>query len=346
VDRSVNEVPRITIIDGDDSNRSINFKDHHRVNHQLQGVSDLPGILAETGLDVTNLYVTPNYFRKGARWNLHNFDLVINNVTDPDRNPKCLAVLSKLEREYGASFLNSPRYIAQIGRDHVAAIAASIPGLLAPKTLRLINEDKLAIMRATEAAGFRWPGILRRAGEHGGISSQIVRDPEEAATRRNPREQHYLTEFVNFRSRDGLYRKIRFFIIGGEVLFRSMVVGSRWNLHRRDRSDVPPGVDPAAEEKRVCDDFAAGRLSRIERILLELASKLKLDYFGVDCALLSNERILLFEANPTMTFGGADPKGRYMSPRRPLAVEMTSRMIGRALPDGSNRQFRDARIFS
>jgi len=325
--------PKITIIDGDDNNRSINFQDNHQLNHQLLGCSDLAGILAETGLDVSYRYVTPNFFRKHVRWDLRQYDLVINNVTDPDRNPKCLTVLSKLEREYGASFLNSPRYIAQIGRDHVAAIAASLPGLLVPKTLRLIKEDKVAMVHATEAVGFRWPGILRRAGEHGGTSSQIVRDAEEAAAKRNPREQHYLTEFANFRSRDGLYRKVRFFVIGGEVIPRSMVIGKKWNLHRRDRSDILPGVNPAAEEKRLYDQFAEGRFSRIEGILLELASKLKLDYFGVDCALLSNERILLFEANPTMTFGGsiADPRRPHMSTRRPLAVEMTSRMIAKAL---------------
>ena len=150
---------------------------------------------------------------------------------------------------------------------------------------------------------------------------------------RNPREQHYLTEFVNFRSRDGLYRKVRFFVIGGEVIPRSMVIGKKWNLHRRDRSDNLAGVDPAAEEKRLYDHFGEGRLRRIEDILLKFASKLKLDYFGVDCSLRSYEQILLFEANPTMNFEGrsADPRRSHKSTRRPLAIEMASRMIASAL---------------
>ena len=156
-----------------------------------------------------------------------------------------------------------------------------------PKTLRLMKKDEEAIVRATEAAGFRWPAILRPVGEHGGTSLQIVRNAEETAARQNPREQYYLTEFVNFRSRDGLYRKVRFFVIGGEVLLRSLVVGTKWNLHRRDRANTPPGVDPAAEEKRLYDHFAEGRFRRVEEVLLELASKLKLEYFGVDCSLLS-----------------------------------------------------------
>ena len=153
-----------------------------------------------------------------------------------------------------------------------------------------------------------------------------------AAARKRPREQHYLTEFVNFRSRDGLYRKVRLFVFGGEVLVRSLVVGTKWNLHRRDRADIPPGVDPAAEEKRLYDQFAEGRFFRIEEILRELACKLKLDYFGVDCAL-SYERILLFEANPTMAFAGhtEDPKRPHKSTRRPLAIEMARRMILRGL---------------
>ena len=324
--------PKVAIISGDDDNRITNFASPTTV----KGCSDLSSILIETGLDVRKLCVTPNYFRKGVRWNLQKFDLVINNVTDPDRNPKCLAVLRKLERDYGASFLNSPRHIAQVGRDRVAAIAGSIPGIIAPKTLRLIKQDEAAIVRATNATGFRWPGILRQVGEHAGDSLQIVRNAEETAARRNPRERHYLTEFVNFRSHDGLYRKVRFFVIGGEILLRSMVTGKKWNLHGRDRSDILPGVDPAAEEKRVCDYFTEGRFPRIEGIILELASKLKLDYFGVDCALLSNERILLFEANPTMTFGGGDPKRPHMLTRRPLAIEMTFRMIARALKSRAN----------
>ena len=36
--------------------------------------------------------------------------------------------------------------------------------------------------------------------------------------------------------------------------------------------------------------------------MLELASKLKLDYFGVDCSLTSYQQILSFEANSTMSF--------------------------------------------
>ena len=334
INQSMNGV-KISIINGDDTNTFINFKDIHKLDHnQILGCSDLIGIVAEiTGLDVNYRYVTPNFFRKHVSWNLREYDLVINNITDPDRSPKCLAVLSKLEREYGASFLNSPRHVAQIGRDRVAAIATGIPGIVVPKTLRLTKNDKEAIVRATEAVGFRWPGILRQAGGHGGTSLQIVRNAEEAAARKRAHEPHYLTEFVNFRSRDGLYRKVRFFVFGGEVLVRSLIVGTKWNLHRRDRADTPPGTDPAAEEKRLYDQFAEGRFFRIEEILRELASKLKLDYFGVDCSLLSYERILLFEANPTMAFAGQidDPARPHKSTRRPLAIEMTSRMIARAL---------------
>src|SRR5262245_24357239 len=96
---------------GDDSNRLINFHSSDMAVSVL-GCSDFSTIVSETCLDVSRLCVTPNYFRRHTRWNLHKFDLVINNVTDPDRNPKCLAVLRKLERDYGASFLNSPRHIA------------------------------------------------------------------------------------------------------------------------------------------------------------------------------------------------------------------------------------------
>ena len=93
----------IAIFSGDDRNHLMKVEPEHEF--RVRGCSDLSGILEDTGLDVRRLHVTPNYFQHGIRWDLHKFDLVVNNVTDPDRNPKCLAVLDELgAREYGASF--------------------------------------------------------------------------------------------------------------------------------------------------------------------------------------------------------------------------------------------------
>jgi len=120
---------------------------------------------------------------------------------------------------------------------------------------------------------------------------------------------YYLTEFKNYVSKDGLFRKWRFFYIGGEIVFRSLFIGKSWNLHVRDRGDASSGLDQQEtyrEERRMLDMLEAGRLTGIVAMLRAVAAMLRLDYFGVDCALTSPETAILFEANATMNFGNLD----------------------------------------
>jgi hypothetical protein len=137
---------------------------------------------------------------------------------------------------------------------------------------------------------------------------------------------------VDYRSPDGIYRKWRFFCIGEHVMARSFVVGEHWHLHARNRGNVPPHIDLAREERAFFDAVDEGKLPAITGIIRELAGKLKLDFFGLDCALTSREGFILFEANPTMNFGSrrADPKRPHKQTRLPRAVEAARALVLRA----------------
>src|SRR5262249_50403566 len=144
---------------------------------------------------------------------------------------------------------------------------------------------------------------------------------------------HYLTEYVDYRSPDGAYRKWRFFYIGGRVMARSFVVGEHWHLHARNRTNVPPHVDLAREERAFFHAADQDKLPAITAIIRELAAKMKLDFFGLDCALTSREGFILFEANPTMNFGSrrADPKRPHKQTRLPIAVAATRDLVLRLI---------------
>ena len=113
-------------MNGDDANRVIDFNSFHKLSSHLYGLLDFDEILVETGIEtglgVNKLYVTPNYFGK-LPLKFSASTLGDQQRHRPAETQNAWPCSDELEREYGASFLNSPRYIAQIGRDRVAAIA-------------------------------------------------------------------------------------------------------------------------------------------------------------------------------------------------------------------------------
>ena len=74
-----------------------------------------------------------------------------------------------------------------------------------------------------------------------------------------------------------------------------MIVGDSWLLHAHRR-----GKSTEAEESRMLEDFDAKLAPRLLATFQEIARRLDLDYFGVDCNISDDGKVLLFEANACM----------------------------------------------
>jgi hypothetical protein len=107
----------------------------------------------------------------------------------------------------------------------------------------------------------------------------------------------YLTEFRDYVSADGLYRKFRIVVVGNDILVRHCVIGEHWSLHgaRRRRT-----VNTEQEEVAVFDNFDRDWLPALRPVFHEIARRFGLDYFGVDCNIDAERQVLLFEANACM----------------------------------------------
>lgn len=195
-----------------------------------------------------------------------------------------------------------------ITRDGVAARLAGIDGLVAPRTIRLATPTRDQLRRRLTERPFRFPGLLRLAGTQIGETLRLVEHVAEVETICDGRPRTYvLTEFVDFRSPDGLYRKIRFFFVGERIIIRHRIASTSWNIHSGSRDGVMTGNAALAEEE---DAFIAagpaGLSPRLQRALRSVRGRIGLDCFGMDCALLPSGELLLFEANPTMNLLNAD----------------------------------------
>ena len=225
---------------------------------------------------------------------------MVNYIADPDHCLLSLQAASRISKTLPWPWFNHPDRVFETTRDRVSTVLQGIPGLDVPKAIRSRPQNLAGILADIERHGLAYPVLIRAAGQHGGrtlvrldgstpeqiLGSQIAYGPDL-----------YITEFRNVADADGFYRRYRFAIVGGQPFIKSVLAGHNWNLHAADRVWTEATI---AYEREAIDTFYNVLKPQIEERVVEVYNRLKLDYFGIDCALRPNGDLVLFEANATM----------------------------------------------
>lgn len=259
------------------------------------------------------LHVTRNLFRKGRVPELDSYEVLVNLITEPEKNTRVLENLRKLLRGARGRVINRPDAILRSTRDQVARRLDGVPGLIVPKVVRLQGGKPAVAARALEKVGTAPPVILRRIGTHSGKILGRFGSLEEAVAAVEPGE-HLGTQFVDFQSADGLYRKYRVFFIGPEFVLRHMLVSDEWNVHAKDRARFMAQRPDLVAEERALFEQAEPFPPAIRQVLAAIRERMGLDFFGMDFGITPDGRVVLFEANATMSFFpfSADPQFDYL----------------------------------
>ena len=277
----------------------------------VTGASDLTKLLAPPEPH-HRLHVTRNYFRQGRQADLTGYKVLLNLITEPEANARSLENLKKLLRGMPGRVINRPEAVLRSTRDQVAQILSGVPGLIVPKAVRL-NGSKPAVGRsAIEKAGLAPPVILRQVGTHSGKIVGRFDRVDEAMSALTPGD-HVATQFVDFASSDGLYRKYRTFFIGERIVLRHMLVSDHWNVHAKDRSRfMAEHPDTVSEERALME--SGDPFADVRRVLEAVRERMPLDFFGMDYGVTQAGDVVLFEANATMSFFpfSPDPQFEYL----------------------------------
>jgi len=295
------------------------------------GSTDIARLRVNKPLDFARIQVTKGYYRQSYRFNLSKFDVLLNQVTDADQHPRVLATMTRMLERYGGRVINRPEAVLRTTREQVAQRLQGLPGARIPKVVRLRTNKEGAVRAAISAAGIGFPVIARTAGVHDGKVIGVFRDLESLLPKLSAKQDHYLTEFVEFASADGLYRKYRVFFLGDRWIVRHMIVSDRWNVHMADRARVMldrPGL--REEERQVLANPVERLGSQVCAALLDIQRILGLDFFGVDFGITSTGELLLFEANASMNFFpfSARPEFAYVETCLPPLQRAFEQLLG------------------
>jgi tetratricopeptide (TPR) repeat protein len=223
--------------------------------------------------------------------------------------------------------INAPREILKTSRAAVSERFAESASVYAARSVRM-TRTKVTALDVTE------PILLRPLNSQAGNNfAKICRPAELTAYLASVPDVNafYHAPYIEYASSDGLYRKYRVVFIEGVPYPVHLAISQHWMVHYYSSAMAEHRWmrDEEAAFLRNLDDIFTGVAAEALR---EIAASFALEYFAIDCGILADGRVLLFEADTAMIVHMSDPielypyKHRYM----PRIVDALDLMFCRA----------------
>lgn len=240
-------------------------------------------------------------------------DVVVNLVSETDFGLDVIASAIDLADSLGRPVVNHPRLILGTDRESISRRLAHVPDTVMPATIRIEATD--LCRRVRDGAAPSLPVIVRHATTHGGEMMELVTTPEalfdfaEEAGQRSL----YLTDYVDYRSADGVFRKYRFLFVGEDILPYHLAIGDGWKVHHASTRMSEVEWMRTEEQAFLADPsrvFGAHGMAALHTIRRQIG----LDYCGIDCSIDAMGQVVVFEVNASMLIHADNPGFEYKTP--------------------------------
>jgi hypothetical protein len=256
--------------------------------------------------------VAPEFYERAQPLPPHR--LIFNTIGDADICRDALQATTALLNRTTAPVINRPATVLETGRLPNAERFGRVPGVVAPRMVRLPRlllagpEGAAAVARH----GLAFPLLLRRPGFHTGQHFVLV-DSAEAlspAAAGLPGDDVIAIQYLDARSPDGKARKYRVMFIGGRLYPWHLAISNEWKVHYFT-AEMSGDAAHQAEEAAFLQDMPRVLGRKAMRALEHISATLGLDYGGIDFGLAPNGDVLFFEANATMVMRPPDAASQW-----------------------------------
>ncbi len=247
------------------------------------------------------------------------YDVVFNAIGDPDLAGPTDAPVRRFLSACRRPVLNDPGRVARTHRHQMPELLGGLDHVVVPAAARL---DGAAVgggglRRAIEDAGLALPVLVRPVGSHGGRGLARAESWGDVAEldAALAGERVYLTQYRDYRSADGRFRKGRMIFVDRRPYPYHWAVSDDWMVHY-ETSGMRGDRARQAEEQMFLASPETVIGPRAVAAMAEIGRRLDLDYCGLDFSVLDDGRVLVFEANATMLVHPEDPDGElaYKNP--------------------------------
>ncbi len=305
------DLPKMLVVLGAPDTMAATTADQRRRNLRLSGnsglVSTLVATLRERAVPHALVIAWPDGETEGQNiLDKTGAEVLVNGIGEPLTQGGALRQVARLEQETGLPAVNPARVIAATTRPAMAQRVGRAGGVRAPHC-SLYEPGDGALAEHIRAAGHRYPVLLRPAGSHGSTGLVRAGDDTDVMAAAAALGTCTVTDFVDFRSEDGLWRKHRMVYAGGRLFRRHLLIDEQWNVVGDSRFFMhahglfgeelewlsrPVEPDPGSIEARVLEQFEA----------------MGLDFGVIDYAVLPDDELVIFELNACVQLTGSIPE--------------------------------------
>jgi hypothetical protein len=234
-------------------------------------------------------------------------------IGESEQNGPLLRRLEAIIPTWPRPVLNMPDRILRVARETASQLLHSAPGLDMPLCFRAGRPILELVARGDQhissvQAALDFPVIIRPVGSHAGIGLSKADDAGSLFEylEKMPQNEFYVTRFVDYRSKDGLFRKYRVVLIDGQPYAIHMAISQDWMIHYLNAS-MEDSADKRSEEARFMEHFDEDFAYRHRVALQSIARRIELDYLVIDCAETQEGKLLVFEVDSNAVVHAMDP---------------------------------------
>jgi hypothetical protein len=202
--------------------------------------------------------------------------------------------------------LNDPQLVPRTSRTAIARMFADSTAVAVASTAAVTR-------RTVHARRPPYPFLIRPLDSHAGNDLAKIADENELRTYLEALahiEEFYVAPFIDYRNADGYYRKYRIMFVDGVPYPVHLAISPRWMIHYYNAAMADNAWMRDEEHAFLRDMDAVFDGVRADG-LREIAQAIPLDYFGIDCSIAPDGRVLLFEASTAMIVHLRDPVDLY-----------------------------------
>ncbi|OZI30577.1 hypothetical protein CAL29_21460 [Bordetella genomosp. 10] len=254
---------------------------------------------------------------------LPEHDALIVAVGESSANRPLLEALQAPVAQWHRPVLNRPEHVLKTSRDGLGAALDGAAGIIVPHIRRVARADldALASGRTRPAdllPGVDYPVLVRPLDSHAGHGLEKIDRPADLAAYLAAHDAagdaqtaaFYLSQFVDYRSADGLFRKYRVVMVAGRPFLGHLGISPRWMVHYLN-ADMLENAANRAEEGAQMLGFDSGFGARHAAAFAEIHRRVGLDYFVMDCAETPDGRLLVFEGDTCGIVHAMDPEDLF-----------------------------------
>jgi len=291
-------------------------------------------LLEDSGIELMVLYVIPEAELPAP---LPDHDIAIVIASDSEDCREALRKVDAVAPHWPRPLLNPPQRVGNLDRDKLHLLLNGIEGLVIPTT---VDADRAQLLEAAHSPGalstlaheLAFPLIVRPRGSHAGVGLAKVDDGAALKLYLDSREEEalFVSRFVDYASEDGQFRKYRIVFVDRRPYACHMAIADRWDIWYLN-AGMSASVAKRLEEETFMRTFDIGFGRRHQSALADVAKRVGLDYFIIDCAETRDGSLLIFEADNTAVVHNMDPPSvfPYKPPQMRKIFEAFAAMLER-----------------